>query len=308
MAEAHDYFEPKLRVRASGLGGSGYRIPTRPEIGVVPGATTVLGILDKGGITQWAVDQTVAFCVTHVDDLLNRTEEQGFHFARYFHKRKPNFDDPKVDLHSVHNGVLDDLAELGTAVHDYIAADVTGLFEPDITRDEQVEMIEAWYRFKSEHTIESLATEVTVVGDGWAGTLDHIWVIDGVPTLVDVKTSRAVRETHYAQLGALGAAESMMVETTADDPDGVEYVTEKWGTTYWKEQPVPAFTQYAILQVRPDDVSNQGEFIPAFCELHIVPQEIIDSGWEMFQGALRARHGQANMKKAIKIHEKEGKA
>ena len=300
----HDFFEPKLRVRASGLGGSGYRIPTRPgddgKLVTVPGVTTVLGVLDKGGITQWSVDQTVAYMIANIDMFLNRTEEQGFKLGRFYHSRKVDFDDPEVDPNNYHTGVLNDLAELGTHAHDYTAYDLLGMFPPDPLRVEHAEMATAWDEFRAEHDIEPLAVERTVVGDGFAGTLDGIWKIDGVPTLVDVKTSRAVRGTHIAQLAALHHAEFMMEECDPLDKDAVAYDTKRWGTTYWREVPIPHYEDFQIVQIRPSDIDKDGYETEPFVAMHRVTEAQIDAGWQMFQGALQARWGQKAMKEAMK--------
>lgn len=300
----HDFFEPKLRVRASGLGGSGYKIPTRlGDDGkpiTVPGVTTVLGALEKGGVTQWAVDQTVAYMVANVELILNRTEEQGFKLGRFYHSRKPDFDNPEVDLENYHTGVLNDLAELGTWAHDYTAYDLLDMFPPDPVRVEHAEMANAWDEFRAEHDIEPLAVERTVVGDGWAGTLDGIWRIDGKPTLVDVKTSRAVRDSHIAQLAALHHAEKMMEECDPFDLDAVAYETKKWGTTYWKEVEIPKYEDFQIVQIRPSDIDKDGYAIDPFVAMHRVTEAQLDAGWEVFQGALKVRWGQSKMKKAMK--------
>lgn len=299
-------FEPKLRVAASGLGGSGYMIPTRPLENGKPsrviGVTTALGVLDKSGVTQWAVDNTAAFAVANVDALLNRSEEQGYGFLRWYHKRmkESDFDDPTVDIRDYSNGVLNDLAELGTTTGDWISAHMNGMFEPDLYRDEQVQMVEAFLNWKADHDIEVLATEATVVGGDHAGTLDEIWVIDGVPMLIDTKTTRHIRGTHYAQLAALGAAEAMLTEVGPGE--GVEYETKKWGKTYWREDPLPAFSEYAILHLRPNDTDTQGNFVPAFCELKPVSHEKIDAGWALFRATVDARLAL----KAIKDLEKPG--
>jgi len=300
----HDFFEPRLRVRASGLGGSGYKIPTRlGDDGkpiTVPGVTTVLEALDKPGVTQWAVDQTVAYMVANVDLILNRTEEQGFKLGRFYHSRKPDFDDPEVDLENYHTGVLNDLAELGTWAHDYTAYDLLGMFAPDPLRVEHAEMANAWDEFRTEHDIKPLAVERTVVGDGYAGTLDGIWELDGVPTLVDVKSSRAVRDSHLAQLSALHHADKMMEECDPFDLDAVAYETKKWGTTYWKEVEIPKYEDFQIVQIRPSDIDKDGYAIDPFVALHRVTPAQLEAGWEMFQGALQVRWGQFKMKKAMK--------
>jgi hypothetical protein len=51
---------------------------------------------------------------------------------------------------------------------------------------------------------------------GYAGTLDGLWKIDGVPTLVDVKTARNTWPEHFQQLAALGACYSVMEEVAED--------------------------------------------------------------------------------------------
>lgn len=309
MTESH--WEPKLRVPASGFSGSGYRIPTRlGDDGkpiLAPGVTTVLGALDKPGVTQWSVDNTAAYAIANVDALLNRTEEQGFGFLRFYHKRfkEADFDDPTVDIRDYSSGVLNDLAELGSMTHDWVADFVNDYFEPELVREEQVEMATEFVNWWNSHEIEVVLTEVTVIivderGRVSAGTLDHLWIIDGVATLIDLKTSRKTRAEHWAQLAALAAAQSMLVQVAEDTPGAVAYESKKFGTTYWIEQPVPPFSKIAVLHLRPSDTDSHGAYMPPFCELKKVSDEKITAGWEIYQGALQARIGQRMMKIAEK--------
>lgn len=277
------------------MGGSGYRIPTRTgEDGkplLVPGITTVNNAINMPGLVQWAVNQTAAYAVTHVDDLLSRTEEQGYGFLRYYHTRTPDVDDPELNVHNAHIGVLNDLAELGSKTHDWINDFVNDMWPEDPDTDHQAQMVSQFLKWWDEHDVEPLHTEVTVVGDGYAGTLDHIWKIDGQVTVVDTKTSRKIRETHVAQIAAIGASESMMRQVPADYPDAVLYQTKQWGDTYWIEDVIPSFTQYAFLHLRPDTEDG-----PAFCRLDTVPQSVVDSGYELFKGALQIKRAQQLLK------------
>lgn len=303
---SHDYFEPKLRVAASGMGGSGYRIPTRQDDKgkplLVPGVTTVLGALDKGGIVQWAVDNTAAYAVANIDALLNRTEEAGYGFLRWYWRRmkESDFDNPDVDIRDASNGVLNDLAELGTMTHDWIADFVLDNFPEDLVRPEQEQMAAEFVDWFNNHDVQPVLVEKTVVGDGYAGTLDHLWIVDGVATLIDAKTSRHTRDSHIAQIAALGAANYMMTEVTADHPDAVEYETKKWGKTYWIEEPIPAFSEYAILHLRPDDYDAKGNFVPAFCELKKIPHEEVEAAFDIFQGALQVKNAESRLKRLRK--------
>lgn len=300
--DPRDRWEPKLRVPASGLGGSGYRIPTRAgDDGkpiLVPGVTTALGALEKGGIVQWAVDNTAAYAISNIDALLNRTEEQGFGFLRWYHSRmKPkDFDDPDVDIHNYSNGVLNDLAELGTVTHDWVADYLNGNEPEGLVRDEQVEMINRFLDWLEDNMVEVIATEVTVVGPNWAGTLDYILRVNGITYLVDLKTSRKIRETHYAQLAALGSAESMMVQVDKDHPEAVEYESKKWGKTYWIEEPLPDFSQYAVLHLRPNDWDHRGTYLESFCEFKVIPHNKIEAAFGLFEAGLTARHAQRKLK------------
>lgn len=179
---------PLLRVPASGYGGSGYK-DLFGTGGTVVGVTTALGALDKGGIVQWSVDQTIGYMLANKDDIYNRTSDQAFGYLRWYHKRfkESDYDDPNVDIRNAHVGVLNDLADNGTAVHEWIEAYWTGGFEPDLYRPEQVQMVEAFLDWEAEHEIEVHATELTVFGDGYAGTADFYVTVDGVPLLVDGK-------------------------------------------------------------------------------------------------------------------------
>jgi hypothetical protein len=306
---SRDRWEPKLRVRASGLGGSGYALVTRPDADgkpqIVPGVTTCLGALDKPGVLQWSIDNVAAYATANVDRLLSRTEEQGFGFLRFYHKRmkEADFDNPDIDIRDYSNGVLNDLAELGTITHDWVADFVNGYFEPDITRDEQAEMIAEFVDWWNAHDVEVLETEVSVViasenGDLSAGTLDHIWIVDGVPTLIDLKTSRKTRAEHYAQAAALGAAQSILREVSPGTEGAVEYETKRWGKTYWIEEPLPAFSEFAILHLRPSDTDNEGNYMAPFCRLEKISEAKIAAGWKLYQASLSARLAQKEMKEA----------
>lgn len=291
--------DPILRIPASGLGGSGYKNPVTGE--KVPGVTTVLGVIDKPQIKQWAVDQTAAYAVANIDSLLNRTEEQGYNFLRwYWNRLKPNeFDNPEIDITNYHVGVLNDAAELGTIVHEWIEADLNDWFEPDITRDEQAQMIVEYLAWKAGHDIEVACTEATLFGQGYAGTGDWIGKIDGVWTLVDNKTSRNTWDEQIAQLAALGACHTWMKQVKADTPGAFKHektIKGKKSVSWWLPQEVPPIQQYALLHIRPDDYDYNGNFIPAFCELKVIPLEEIDVGYEMFQGALQVRKSQAKIK------------
>lgn len=273
--------EPKLRVRSSGHGGSGYK---HPHTGVVvPGVTTVLKKLDKPAIVQWAVDNTAAYAVANVDGLLSRTQEQGFGFLRWYWKRDP-LDGDLSDIRNYSNGVLNDAAELGTLLHDWVAAEHDDLPFPDVTNasDYFWEMVAEWDKYKSQHTIEPLHTEVTLWNHefGYAGTADGIWKIDGKTTLVDLKTSRNTWDEHWMQLTALAMCETMLVEVDGE----------------WAEHPLDDMEQKALLHIRPSDIDKNGNPMFPFAELKIMPEDEYDVLFNAFKGLLSVTHALSDIK------------
>lgn len=347
--------EPILRVRSSGLGGSGYKIPTQDNL-VVPGVTTVTSIADKPGLRQWAVDLTAAYAVTHVDALLNRSEVEGYGFLRYRWKREPKLDvDP--NLRNWHEHVLNDAADMGRWMHEYVEQDLLGEFTAAVTESWQQEMVDEWNIFKFEHEIEVALVEQTAYNPaGYAGTFDLLVRVDGVWYLLDIKTSRGTWPEHYMQLAALGAAPVWLrrvppfpygnyermgeddgptyygrIEETEEiapivswlgedvllDFDGevrningsfvtlvngpVLYKRNNKPDTWWVEDVLPPFTQYAILHIRPADDDGT----PAFCTLKPVDQEMIDLHYEWFLGHLTAKHAERSVN--LRLREKEEK-
>lgn len=291
--------KPILRVAASGMGGSGYRIPTR-EAGpkdryVVPGVTTVLKAVDKPGLVQWAADQTAAYAVTHIDDLLNRTETQGYGFLRWYHRDAPKKDDP---LRGAHLKVLNDAAELGTNTHDWVEAFLEGDVPPDASHPEVLEMADAflaWYDFQD---LELIASEVTVFHPeyDYAGTFDLLVRLNGEVWLLDIKTSRNTWDEHWAQLAALAKAPVFLEQVAEGTVGSSEYKTKE-STTYWVERDWPETpVRFGLLHLRPNDIDNNGRPEPAFCELLEMPIEEMPVHFSVFLGALQIKKAQQTLK------------
>lgn len=301
---------PYFRVRASGRGGSGYARPPLPgekfkriknadgnlipavidEAGkpiIVPGITTVIKVADGAGLIQWSVDQVAAYAVANIDSLYSRTMEQGFGFLRFYHKRVPDLNDP---LRGAHKGVLNDLAELGTNMHDWVEVDLMqNDLPPAINCAEMEEMIAAWEAFKFEHDIQAVATEITLWGDDYAGTFDLLAWIDGELWLIDVKTSRRIGPSHKMQLAALRKADRNY------EFDGKNY----------KLVDLPQATRYGFIQIRPDDTDNQGQRIPAFAELHEISQKELDLQYQRFIACLTINQIDHELKSATLSDEEE---
>lgn len=270
--------QPELAVRNSGFGGRGYKHPLTGEI--APSVTTVLKMAAAPGIVQWSVDQTAAYAVANIDQLLTKTETQGFNSLRWYHKRDPRPLEKGYDIRNYHLGVLNDAAELGTSMHEWVEAEIDPSFGyPDTSLEPDAfwEMVGVWDEWFSEHIIEPKHTEVTVWNHtlGYAGTFDLDCIIDNERWLLDAKTSRSLWPDHSMQLSALKNAETMLIK----QEDGT-YVEEEWKSNDW-------FEKYGFLHIRPTDSTNQGEYLPAYVEL--VEAQDLEEHFEWFKGLLAAK-------------------
>jgi hypothetical protein len=140
---------------------------------IVPGVTTVLGILNKPALVKWA----------------NNLGLQGIDSSRY----------------------RDEMADVGTLAHYLVMCELTG--QTPVTADyspNQLEMAEnatlSYYEWAKGHTIEPILVEEALVSDqygyGYGGTVDLYAAVDGVKTLVDFKTGKAIYPEMVYQLAA----------------------------------------------------------------------------------------------------------
>lgn len=287
---------PILRTRNSGYGGSGYSIPTEIVDGKprnVVGVTTITGVTNKPALLQYYADAVAAKAVVSLEPLLNRTEEEGFKYLRY-----------------AGNYANKDAIQNGNIVHEWLEAHILGDFEPELENEQQEQMVVNFLKWKADHDIVPILTEATVYNssEGYAGTLDWIWEIDGVPTLGDHKTGKGIYTEHKQQLAALGACNVLMKQVDADYPGAVSYTNKEFGETFWVEDVLPDFSQYAILHIRPDSYDSKGYDTEGFCELHVVEDWRIDIAYRGFLGAWelkKAERDEALEELKIKQREKE---
>lgn len=137
----------------------------------VPSVTTYLGILNKPALVTWAWNLGI----------------QGVDFRK----------------------VRDQAADTGTIVHDLATSQLLGE-EPDLTKYSPIELatteipmakFEEWIVDKD---IEPLAVEHPFVSETYryGGTPDFFGVVNGVATLLDIKTSKDIYPENFYQLAA----------------------------------------------------------------------------------------------------------
>lgn len=293
---------PFLAYATTTLDGRGYKdiFDTGKKL---PSITTILKSMAMPGISQWAVNNTVAYCAVNAEELASREPDMAYAYGRWYWKREPEFDSPDYDPFNYHAGVLQDAADQGNFIHAYIEARLLGLFEPDPQNEAHEQMINAFELWFADNDVEPELIEATVYGDGYAGTFDGLGKINGVRTLWDNKSSVGIRDSHVAQLGAIGAAHTVAIEA-GDGVDGAVEHTRDGVTKYFVPEALPGFEQYGVLQVRPDSVNHKGEFIPSFCRFEVIPHEAVEAGYVMFRGALDIKTAGAVVSKALRELEK----
>lgn len=306
--------DPKLTIGASGFGGRGYFDLFNLNGGKpLMGITTATGFEDKDGLRNWERQQVAAYAATHVEEIAAKDTEVAYRYLmavpKFLTPEKHDELPLELDLWNAAEFVLNEAANTGNWIHNYVEDYFNDAFPDQPLRDDHYQMVEAFHAWESQHDIEVIATERTVYGDRYAGTADFFAKVDGVTTLIDWKSSRNLQNGHKAQLAAIGAAHTTAREVAEGTPGAIEYklqpaVAKKNGgqeKAWYVEEPLPDFQQYAVVQIRPGEVGKYGEWIEPFCKMHVIPQPVIDAAWGLFQACRDGRLAQ----KALKDAEKE---
>jgi len=140
----------------------------------VPGVTTVIGVLNKPALVDWAWREGLA--------------QRDYKATR------------------------DTAASIGTLLHYLIMCDLTGQTpETDEYSKADIDKAETclikWWDWKDVHTLEAKLVETPLVSDvlGFGGTPDWFGLLDAVPTLLDFKTGKGIYPEYFIQLAAYQA-------------------------------------------------------------------------------------------------------
>ncbi len=136
----------------------------------VPGVTTITGVLNKPALVPWA----------------NKIGLQGIEVSKY----------------------VDDLAAIGTLAHYMVECHIKKEKPAlDDYSKNQIDSAETSFLkfldWEGKHKIQYMETEKQLISEKfqYGGTLDILMVLDGVRTLVDLKTCKAIYSDHFLQVG-----------------------------------------------------------------------------------------------------------
>lgn len=239
--------------------GRAYKHPFRtlPDGGplTVPSVTTILGLVDKPALMQWAADKSIEWAVDNASLLFTKERESAIRSGRWRWK-----------------DVRDARAEVGTGVHETIESLNSGGFKFPKLDEEQLAIMAQYDLFLQRYTITPHRSEFTVFGNvddpkrAWAGTGDGLWdILDTVTgemwlgVVIDLKTSRNTWDEHHLQVSALAHADVIMEK-------------QKDGT--WVETPMVKGSPTALIHLRAD----KWEFILE------TDQTLLDLRYSQFMG------------------------
>ena len=138
---------------------------------VVPGVTTVTGLLSKPSLVRWA---------------------------------------NKLGLEGIDSSlVTEQSARIGTLAHAMIRASLLGeSFDPDLTDPEELQQAEeafrCFLRWREGHSLRPILCETSLVSAKlrYGGTPDCYCILDGEPVLLDFKTGKRIYDEYFVQLAA----------------------------------------------------------------------------------------------------------
>lgn len=241
-----------------------------------PSVTTILNLVDKPALIQWAADRTLDWALDNVSLLFVKDKEAATRWGRY------RWADAR-----------DERAEVGTGIHETIESIHTGGWHYPALDDEQTRIMEQWEQLNERYIITPHKSEFTIWGgltgenEDYAGTADGLWDITDTKTgesyenlVIDLKTSKNMWPEHWLQLSALRHANVVMVK----NEDGT-----------WKEEALPAGDGTAIIHLREDKYA-----------VHIeTDEELLGLQYEQFMSYRRVWHYKKAVEEFTKAREKE---
>lgn len=222
----------------------------------IPGVTTVIGILDKPALVNWAAEQSANFAVENwamLTELPLVERMKRIKNARYASNRRA-----VVKGNRIH--ALGERLALGEAV--------------EVPADIQTQ-VSAYARFLDTWQLQTVATETPVAHSEYryGGTFDLISRTDRFGTaLMDIKTGKGVYSEVALQLNAYASTDLRLVETEEIGPRGGR-------KSVWREAPMVQVDSLLVAHVLDDAVEMVPvKLDPAIGEQFLYLLEIFE-GW-----------------------------
>lgn len=156
---------------------------------LLTGVTTVENVLAQDWAIPWGAKMATEYLNTNWDISKVYTDKEKADLLLLAKKH--------------HKEVSGQAKNIGKIVHEYLDHYDQGENPIMPVEDEAISSIMSYFEFKDKHDIKVLLTEEPLEGEqAMAGTLDRVWLLDGVLTLADFKTSKNISKEYYLQTAA----------------------------------------------------------------------------------------------------------
>ncbi|MEW6481723.1 MAG: hypothetical protein AB1397_01775 [bacterium] len=175
--------------------------------GRLPSSTTILSLLNKPALLNWAIKTTVNYIGKHLADIQNRlTEEEAI---RILEEAKQEAERIKIEA-----------GNIGSEVHKWVESYIKELLKknktiPNIPSNIE-KPIQAFLSWKKQYQFKPLQSEQSVYWYshkrkiGYAGTLDIIGIIKNKKYIIDIKTSSNIYPEMKLQVASYKSAYNQM--------------------------------------------------------------------------------------------------
>lgn len=170
-----------------------YRITDGDKVVRCPSVTTVVSVIDKPALVQWAANKANEVWLANI---------------------KPGESYGEILLGVIaqaaaraHREIKEEAAAIGTQVHQALEAILKGAEEVNqggLQAEQVRSRVSSASQWLTEHRVEPIHIERRVYSRRLrvSGTLDLIALVDGIPSLLDYKTSKGIWSTMWLQTAA----------------------------------------------------------------------------------------------------------
>ena len=227
----------EIEVKTNKSGSRTYTIDSRK----LPSVTTILGLIAKPQLIPWAAKMTVEAAEQLIVDNAIHNLLEGT--LMLYWKDKEGYmglENILIEAKKAHRVKKKEAADIGTQVHDAIQ----NFFESgckmtvdEVTDNTETQQIKQGFnnfmQWTFDHDVEVLAWEqVATDGELFAGRYDLLAKIDGILTLCDFKTSKAIYEEYFLQVHAYASTvpdcKAIAVLRLDKDSPEIEYVSKPY--------------------------------------------------------------------------------
>lgn len=186
------------------------------KFGHVPSVTTILNVLAKHSLIPWAVRCCCDYVENNFRALIEKDSFTADDVLKIIQKAR-----------TAHDVVREEAAEIGTNVHDFLAAwwksEVDHGPTPTLPEDEKVQnCVNAAFAWFKDHELKPVGIEEALYSrqHKFCGRADWIGYIDGQLSVLDFKSTKAIYPELALQCTAYGQAQ---FEMTGEKPE------TRWG-------------------------------------------------------------------------------